>query len=148
MLRLKYRQTYMPDRSASLRWHIGDVVTKLRIDKEWNAGELATRAGVSANTITDIEKGRSRGIKKLAVIAKALGTTIEDMHAMVPDKDHPAGEELPVLRKMPRDPRETAPLSRIAAAPRDTLLGDIRGAREALTKAMELLDDALRRAGG
>lgn len=75
----------MGDRSFRLRWHIGDVVAKLRLDKDWTAIELAAHAKVSKNTITDIEKGRSRGLGKLAEVAAALGTTVEEMRAMVPE---------------------------------------------------------------
>lgn len=72
----------------SLRWHIGDVVAKLRQQKDWTAVELADRAGISKNTITDIEKGRTRGSKRLGIIAKTLGSTVEEMLALVPVQQH------------------------------------------------------------
>jgi transcriptional regulator with XRE-family HTH domain len=113
----------------SLRWHIGDVVAKLRLDKDWTASELADRAGVSKNTITDIEKGRTRGSSRLSNVATALGTTVEEMRALIPE---------------PTEYVEAPGAGALTESDRAT----IRAASESLTKAMERLEEALRRVGG
>lgn len=67
-----------------MRWHIGDVVEKLRLEKDWTAGELAEQADVSPNTITDIERGRSRRPDTLKKVAVALGSRLDVIEALVP----------------------------------------------------------------
>lgn len=115
--------------ASSLRWHIGDVVAKLRLDRDWTASELAERAGVSKNTITDIEKGRTRGSSRLSNVATALDTTVEEMRALIPE---------------PTD----FVVAHSAGTITDNDRASIRAASESLTKAMERLEEALRRAGG
>lgn len=111
-LRLKYRYTYMDSRAVTvLRWHIGDVVVKLRTERDWNATKLAHYARVSKNTITDIEKGRTRGSRRLVDVARVLETTIEEMQALIPPPTATTRAEArkSALKSAQEQPSETAP---------------------------------------
>lgn len=51
----------------------GNVVARLRWSRGISRGELAAKTGLSGSTISDIERGRSRGSPRTArLIARAL----------------------------------------------------------------------------
>ncbi len=58
-----------------------DQLRKLRLKKGWTQGELADAAGVSRQTINNIERGRTTGSRgeNLARLAGALDTTMEEL---------------------------------------------------------------------
>lgn len=61
---------------------VGQAVTRLRWAKGWPIAELASKSGVSADTITAIEDGKSKGSPRTARrLAEALGVTVLDITA-------------------------------------------------------------------
>ena len=52
---------------------------KLLIDKDMSKKELAEKAGLSAYTITKMNKGESVNASTLAKICKVLGCTFDDI---------------------------------------------------------------------
>lgn len=59
----------------------------LRVARGWSLDDLARRCYLSASTLSRIETGHRRiGLDQLAVIARALGTSIE--HLVEPEDDH------------------------------------------------------------
>jgi len=64
-------------------FHIGDVIKKLRLQRNWTLEELASAAKVNKGTLSvQRGEGNPRG-DTLQRTAKALGTTVEDMYAML-----------------------------------------------------------------
>src|SRR3954468_6087150 len=57
----------------------GAAVTALREAQGLNMGELAVRAGVSKNTVTNVERGLGTRTKELWQIADGLGVPIESV---------------------------------------------------------------------
>lgn len=69
----------------AVQWHVGDVVRKLREDRDWSMTELAKRAGIGRQAVGKVESndgGQRRG--NLERVAKALGFTEPELYAMVP----------------------------------------------------------------
>lgn len=59
---------------------LGERIRELREEKDLSLRELATTIGVSAAFMSDVELGRRYpSDKHLASIARALGTTMEDL---------------------------------------------------------------------
>ena len=59
---------------------LGCSIARLRKIRGWTQAELAEKAGLSAGYIAAIEEGRSRpSLKALAVIVKALGTSLDEL---------------------------------------------------------------------
>jgi transcriptional regulator with XRE-family HTH domain len=52
---------------------VGDVVRKLRIDRDWTVEELAKRAVVNKMTVSGIERGENYTRRTMDAIAKAFG---------------------------------------------------------------------------
>jgi transcriptional regulator with XRE-family HTH domain len=74
-----------PGMAKALQWHVGDVVRKLREDREWSQSQLAKRAGIGRQAVAKVEKndgGQRRG--NLERVAKALGFIEPELYAMVP----------------------------------------------------------------
>lgn len=62
-------------------------VRGLRVARGWSLDDLAGRCYLSASTLSRIETGHRRiGLDQLAVIARALGTSID--HLVEPEDDH------------------------------------------------------------
>lgn len=75
-----------------LHWHVGDVISKILMDRGRNQAWLAARADVRENTISDVRKGKPYKSDTLNKIAIALGTTATALHAAVPsDQPRHAG---------------------------------------------------------
>jgi transcriptional regulator with XRE-family HTH domain len=54
-------------------FHIGDVVRKLRLARGWTIPELADRAGLNKQTVSNIERGDNYTRDSLTALALALG---------------------------------------------------------------------------
>jgi SOS-response transcriptional repressor LexA len=68
--------------SASV-FQIGDVVRKLRNDREWTVEELGKRAGVNKMTVSALERGSSYRRETLERVAAALDTTVPAMFTLL-----------------------------------------------------------------
>lgn len=71
-----------------------DQLRRLRLKKDLTQGELADAAGVSRQTINNIERGRTTGSRgeNLARLAAALDTTMEELMGVdTPKSPHPFG---------------------------------------------------------
>jgi len=79
---------------------VGKRVKRLRNEKELTQGQLAKKAGVTANTLRGLEKGTlTTRWPKLQKIAKALGTTAEALlHG-----DEPIAPTDPLLDKLRKE---------------------------------------------
>lgn len=66
-------------RSSAPRADVGDRVRLAREKADISREELATQARVSFSTIRRIERGYIPRADRLAAIAKALGTTVEEL---------------------------------------------------------------------
>ncbi|HHY80520.1 MAG TPA: helix-turn-helix transcriptional regulator [Thermoanaerobacter sp.] len=68
--------------------HIGQIIKKLRESKKISQRELSAATGLSNTAISYIERGiYDIKISNLAKIAKALGTTVEDIMKQVELED-------------------------------------------------------------
>jgi len=56
---------------------IGSQVRKYRNLKGWTLRELGERSGLSISTLSDIELGKTEGIKALRKVAEALGVDVD-----------------------------------------------------------------------
>ena len=64
-----------------MRWHIGNVIERVRTEKGMNQAELAAKAGVRPNTLGDLENRRKNTrLETLERVAGALGTTVGDLY--------------------------------------------------------------------
>ena len=71
----------MPDMEA-MTTPVGDRVRDLRKERGWLQQELADRAGVSMQTVSNLETGRHvPGIATLSKIAGALGVGLGELLA-------------------------------------------------------------------
>ncbi len=67
-------------KNAAMNKAVGRRVKRLRQEKEWTQAELATRAGVTTNTLRGLERGTlATRWPKIQRIAKALGRTPESL---------------------------------------------------------------------
>ena len=79
----------------------GQRIEELRNEKDLSMRELAAKAGISAPFVSDIESGfRYPSDDVLEQLAKALGTTVEDLRSYDP---RPPAREMQELVDM--DPR-------------------------------------------
>lgn len=62
---------------------LSEAIKAARIKRNLSQAELAKKAGVTQGTIGHLETGRSNATTKLPAIAKALGTTTEELLAGV-----------------------------------------------------------------
>jgi transcriptional regulator with XRE-family HTH domain len=71
-------------RCMRIRWHVGDVIGKMREIKGMTRAELAKKSDLSAYWMGQIEKsGKFKG-EKLENIARALGISVSDLYSEVP----------------------------------------------------------------
>lgn len=70
---------------APVRFHVGDVIRKLRLERGLTVGQLADAAKVNKMTVSAIERGESNYRRDtIEQIAKALRTDPEEIFALVP----------------------------------------------------------------
>jgi transcriptional regulator with XRE-family HTH domain len=70
---------------AVLRWHLGDVVRKLREEKGFDsANKLALKARVDRSTVYRLEGGGNSDDETIEAIAAVFGLTGKEMRALVP----------------------------------------------------------------
>lgn len=63
-------------------FHLGDVVKKLRVQRDWTLEELAEQSAVNKGTLSGIERGEGNPRRDtLERIASALGTTVGALYA-------------------------------------------------------------------
>lgn len=75
---------------ARPRWHIGDLVRKLREQEDWTQDELALQAGVSVASIRRMEKGDlDQNRSTYTSVAKAFGLTLAVFYGLVPAAHEP-----------------------------------------------------------
>ena len=60
----------------------GQHIKRIRIEKEWSQGVLATQSGVAQPTISNLENGRNVGADAIDKILKVLG--VEDLPLSFP----------------------------------------------------------------
>lgn len=66
--------------TETVKKSVGDRVRELRNQRGWYQQELANRAGVSMQTVSNLETGRySPQLGKLSKIADALGVPLADL---------------------------------------------------------------------
>jgi transcriptional regulator with XRE-family HTH domain len=70
-------------------WHVAEAIQRHRLQKGWDQGDLARRAGVSRTTLYSLERGGTRSPRAttLARLAKALDVTVEDLLPAVVSPD-------------------------------------------------------------
>ena len=62
----------------------GDVLKELRANKKWSQMELAAKAGLHLNALSNLERGRrSPSLYTVFVIARALGISASKLIAAV-----------------------------------------------------------------
>lgn len=59
--------------AAQIRYKIRE----LRESRGWTQTELAERAGVKQQTVSELELGQNNSIKALVLVARALGVTLD-----------------------------------------------------------------------
>lgn len=67
-----------------LRWHVGDVIRKMRENRDWNQETLAEHAGLNKATVVRIEGGRETKTKTIQKIASALGVDVSVLFGLIP----------------------------------------------------------------
>ena len=75
--------------------HLGDVLRELREDAHLSMSELARRSRVALSLISRIESHQHHTMTpdNLAMLAQALGVTVDDVRRRVGDTDgHPSNE--------------------------------------------------------
>ena len=74
----------MPAVLNSLSDVFGDVLYEMRKSKKWSQMELATKAGLHLNALSNLERGkRSPSLHTVFVIARALGIPASKLIAAV-----------------------------------------------------------------
>lgn len=71
MLDLSFRK---PDEMVSL---LCDRLRKERINQQMTQSELAKRAGIGVNTLSNLESGKNTGFENIICVAMVLGRTDE-----------------------------------------------------------------------
>ena len=71
MLHLSFRK---PDEMVSL---LCDRLRKERINQQMTQSELAKRAGIGVNTLSNLESGKNTGFENIIRVAMVLGRTDE-----------------------------------------------------------------------
>ncbi|HXH05450.1 MAG TPA: helix-turn-helix transcriptional regulator, partial [Vicinamibacterales bacterium] len=69
---------------ASLTWHVGDVVRKLREHRRWTQSRLAQAAGLNRSTVVKIEEGGNVQRTTLEAVARGLGVSVADLYRLLP----------------------------------------------------------------
>ena len=77
---------FVRERSTVVRWHVGDVLKKLRSHMGWTLQQVAAAGGLDVNVIHRIETGFTRDpredtLERLAVI---YGLTLMELRVSVP----------------------------------------------------------------
>jgi transcriptional regulator with XRE-family HTH domain len=75
-------------------WHVGDVVRKLRLQKQLTQKQLAKRAGLHHNTIVRLEDG-DEGVqgRTLKQVADALDISLPALWSLVPEREPQRGDK-------------------------------------------------------
>lgn len=74
-------------------FHIGDVIRKLRLSREWGVEDLAEHAGVNKMTVSAIERGGDFKRQSIDKIAEAFGfPSAADLYRLVPPAGSPEAE--------------------------------------------------------
>jgi transcriptional regulator with XRE-family HTH domain len=70
-----------PRRSLSNGVHLGQAIAARRVAAGMTQSGLATRAGISGNTLMKVEQGQTRdpGVLKVAALCRALSVSIDDL---------------------------------------------------------------------
>lgn len=71
----------------AIKWHVGDVVKKLREAAEMTQKELASLADVRPATISAVEKTGRHDPETLIKFAPFLKSSISNMYALIPGSD-------------------------------------------------------------
>jgi len=74
-------RTICENSTGMLEFHVGDIIRKLREKSGITRAELASRAGLRRNTITDIERYGKPERESVEAIAKALGYSVSMIYA-------------------------------------------------------------------
>ena len=85
-----------------VKFHVGDVIRKLRLARKWRNGDLAKAANVHKDTITRIEDGDIGQADKLEAVCQALGYTVAECYAMVPTSSGLSPSEATLLAAFQR----------------------------------------------
>jgi transcriptional regulator with XRE-family HTH domain len=65
-----------------MRFHIGNVIEKIRSERGVNQAELASKAGIRANTLGDLENRRKNSkLETLEAVAEALGYSVGELYS-------------------------------------------------------------------
>ncbi|MGC0250176.1 helix-turn-helix domain-containing protein [Pseudactinotalea sp. Z1748] len=76
----------MTQGDAGLESLVRNRIRGLRVSHGWSLEELATRANLSASTLSRIETGQRRlALDQLVGLARALGTTVDQLVEAAPD---------------------------------------------------------------
>lgn len=70
-----------------LKWHVGDVVRKLRESKRWNQARLAEVSGVNKGTIVSVEENGNVKRETLEKVAAGLGMSVGDVYNLIPGSE-------------------------------------------------------------
>lgn len=70
--------------SETIEFTVGDVVRKLRINRNLTSRQLAEKAGIAQSTLSAIESGDDYRTSNLKAVAVALGFTVTELWHMVP----------------------------------------------------------------
>lgn len=103
-----------PAATPRTAWVVAERIQRHRLQKGWDQGDLARRAGVSRTTLYSLERGLTRSPRAttLAALAKALGVEVEELlpEIAVPEVIHPSdSSSSPAGRQRDFD-RRTNPL--------------------------------------
>jgi transcriptional regulator with XRE-family HTH domain len=80
-----------------MRWHIGNIVEKIRDERGIKQGELAAKAKMRPNTLGDLEKRRKKSrIETLESVADALEVPVSELYLELEGKRKPAQSQRPI----------------------------------------------------
>ena len=92
----------------TLTWPLADVIKKLRKEKGWKREKLAKRADVAYVTITRLEQGREMKEASIRAVASALGLSLSELYALVPNERALTADEIDWLRLLRALPDQDA----------------------------------------
>lgn len=110
---------------AMLGWHVGDVVRRLREDRDWKQAVLAEKAGVHLATVVRVESGEDTKSRTIDKIARAFGLNVSQLYGLVPSSQEP-----PLPQREPRPADSFRHGGYIGADERRHNLGPPHGYRE------------------